>query len=198
MHSNGGASAQILANAIAAQDNDINLVSFALNLFDIVGINQDERGDNLIVLTPSDHMLVQDFPGLPQDGCTVTFDRNQALLREDAQFISWEHPIIRNGLDLILPGDIGSCAVSLLKNKALPVGTLLVELVYVVEAQAPKHLQLTRFLPPTPIRMLVDRKGNNPATQVEFDSFNRQLIAVNRHTASKFVNTLKQDVHAML
>lgn len=62
MHSNGGASAQILANAIAAQDNDINLVSFALNLFDIVGINQDERGDNLIVLTPSDHMLVPGFP----------------------------------------------------------------------------------------------------------------------------------------
>ncbi len=80
----------------------------------------------------------------------------------------------------------------------MPVGTLLVELVYVVEAQAPKHLQLTRFLPPTPIRMLVDRKGNNLATQVEFDSFNRQLIAVNRHTASKLVNTLQQDIHAML
>lgn len=88
IHSNGGDSAQILANAIVAQDNDINLVSFALNLFDIVGINQDERGDNLIVLTPSDHMLVPDFPVLPQDVCTVTFDRNQALLREDAQFIS--------------------------------------------------------------------------------------------------------------
>ncbi|NIG98061.1 MAG: hypothetical protein G5701_01655 [Serratia symbiotica] len=93
MHSNGGASAKILANAIVAQDNDINLVRFVLNLFDIVGINQDERGDNLIVLTPSEHMLVPDFPGLPQDGCTVTFDRNQALLREDAQFISWEPPL---------------------------------------------------------------------------------------------------------
>ncbi|NIG98060.1 MAG: hypothetical protein G5701_01650 [Serratia symbiotica] len=101
-------------------------------------------------------------------------------------------------MDLILSGDIGSCAVFLLKNKALPVGTLLVELVYVVEAQAPKYLQLTRFLLPTPIRMLVDRKGKNLATQVEFDSFNRQLIAVNRHTASKLVNTLQQDVPSML
>ena len=134
-------------------------MGFALNLFDIVGINQEDRSDNLIVLTPSDHMLVPDFPGLPQDGCTVTFDRDRALSREDAQFVSWEHPIIRNGLDLILSGDTGSCAVSLLKNKALPVGTLLVELVYVVEAQAPKHLQLTRFLPPTPIRMLMDRRA---------------------------------------
>ncbi len=105
---------------------------------------------------------------------------------------------VRNGLDLILSGDTGSCAVSLLKNKALPVGTLLVELVYVVEAQAPKHLQLTRFLPPTPIRMLMDRKGTNLAAQVEFESFNRQLNAVNRHTSSKLVNAVQQDVHAML
>ncbi|ANI30901.1 ATP-dependent helicase [Yersinia entomophaga] len=198
MHSNGGEHGQELAEAIANQDNDINLVSFALNLFDIVGINQEDRSDNLIVLTPSDHMLVPDFPGLPQDGCTVTFDRDQALSREDAQFVSWEHPIIRNGLDLILSGDTGSCAVSLLKNKALPVGTLLAELVYVVEAQAPKHLQLTRFLPPTPVRMLMDRKGTNLAAQVEFESFNRQLNAVNRHTSSKLVNAVQQEVHAML
>lgn len=198
MHSNGGEQAQQLAQAIAEQDNDINLVTFALNLFDIVGINQEDRSDNLIVLTPSDHMLVPDFPGLPQDGCTITFDRDQALSREDAQFISWEHPLIRNGLDLVLSGDTGSCAVSLLKNKALPVGTLLAELVYVVEVQAPKHLQLTRFLPPTPVRLLMDRKGTNLAAQVEFESFNRQLNAVNRHTSSKLVNAVQADVHAML
>ncbi|MFE8152318.1 RNA polymerase-associated protein RapA [Brenneria goodwinii] len=198
MHSNGGEQAQLLAQAIAEQDNDVNLVTFALNLFDIVGINQEDRSDNLIILTPSDHMLVPDFPGLPQDGCTITFDREQALSREDAQFISWEHPLIRNGLDLILSGDTGSCAVSLLKNKALPVGTLLAELIYVVEAQAPKHLQLTRFLPPTPIRVLMDRKGSDLAGQVEFESFNRQLSAVNRHTSSKLVNAVQADVHAML
>ncbi len=85
-----------------------------------------------------------------------------------------------------------------IENKALPVGTLLAELVYVVEAQAPKHLQLTRFLPPTPVRMLMDRNGTNLAAQVEFESFNRQLNAVNRHTSSKLVNAVQQEVHTML
>ncbi|WP_261653588.1 RNA polymerase-associated protein RapA [Erwinia mallotivora] len=198
LNSNGGEKAQALAEQIAEQDNHIELVNFALNLFDIVGINQEDRSDNLIVLTPGDHMLVPDFPGLPEDGCTITFDRGQALSREDAQYITWEHPIIRNGLDLILSGDTGSCALSLLKNKALPVGTLLLELIWVVEAQAPRHLQLTRFLPPTPVRMLVDRKGTNLAEKVEFESFNRQLNAVNRHTGSKLVNAVQQDVHAIL
>jgi len=198
LNSNGGEKAQALAEKIGEQDNDSELVNFALNLFDIVGINQEDRSDNMIVLTPGDHMLVPDFPGLPEDGCTITFDRNQALSREDAQYVTWEHPIVRNGLDLILSGDTGSCALSLLKNKALPVGTLLVELIYVVEAQAPKHLQLTRFLPPTPVRMLVDRKGTNLAGKVEFESFNRQLNAVNRHTGSKLVNAVQQDVHEIL
>lgn len=198
MHSNGGEAGNEIAAQIAAQDDDTELVTFALNLFDIVGINQDDRSDNMIALTPSDHMLVPDFPGLPEDGCTVTFKREQALSREDTQFISWEHPIIRNGLDLILSGDTGSCAVSVLKNKALPVGTLLTELIYVVEAQAPKNLQLTRFLPPTPVRLLMDAKGNNLAAQVEFESFNRQLNAVNRHTGSKFVNAVQSNVHQVL
>ena len=40
------------------------------------------------MLTPSDHMLVPDFPGLPEDGCTITFERDVALSREDAQFIT--------------------------------------------------------------------------------------------------------------
>lgn len=111
MNSNGGERAQALANDIGEQDNNVDLIGFTLNLFDIVGINQDDDTDNVMILTPSDHMLVPDFPGLPQDGCTITFDRETALSREDAQFISWEHPIVRNGLDLILSGDTGSSAV---------------------------------------------------------------------------------------
>ncbi|HID5576809.1 TPA: DNA polymerase II [Klebsiella pneumoniae] len=198
IHSNGGEKAQALAESIEEQDDDTSLIAFSMNLFDIVGINQDDRGENLIVLTPSDHMLVPDFPGLPEDGCTITFERDVALSREDAQFITWEHPLIRNGLDLILSGDTGSSTISLLKNKALPVGTLLLELIYVVEAQAPKQLQPNRFLPATPVRMLLDKNGNNLAAQVEFESFNRQLSAVNRHTGSKLVNAVQQDVHAIL
>jgi ATP-dependent helicase HepA len=68
----------------------------------------------------------------------------------------------------------------------------------VVEAQAPKQLQLNRFLPSTPIRLLVDKNGNNLAAQVEFETFNRQLSAVNRHTGSKLVNAVQQEVHTIL
>lgn len=196
-YSQGGEQALALAETIAAQDKSVELVNFTFNLLDIIGINQDDR-DGMVVLTPSDHMLFPNFPGIPQDGCTITFDRQQALSREDAEFISWEHPIIRQGLDLVLSGDLGCCAVSWLKNHALPEGTLLLETIYVVEAQGPKNLQLNRFLPPTPVRLLLDEKENNLASQVEFESLHRKLNNIKRILGSKLVKTVQSNIHAML
>lgn len=168
-----------------------------MNLFDIIGINQDDRGDNMIVLTSFDYMLVSDFFGLSEDGIIIIFDREVALAREDVQFIIWEYSLIRNGLDLIFFGDIGSSTILLLKNKALSVGTLLVELIYVVEVQVSKQLQFNRFLLSTSVRMLLDKNGNNLAAQVEFEIFNRQFNAVNRYIGSKLVNVVQQDVYVI-
>ena len=198
VHSNGGDKAKALAEKIAATDGDTNLVNFALNLFDTIGLNQDDKGENAIVVTPAENMLVSSYPGLPYEGCTITFDRETALSREDMNLISWEHPMIQGGIDLVLTEGVGATAVSLLKNKALPAGTLLLELIYVVDAQAPKQSGIGRFLPKTPIRLMMDSKGNDLSAQVEFESFNRQLSPVNRHMASKLVNSVQKEIHALI
>ncbi|MDP1293789.1 hypothetical protein Q6296_28645, partial [Klebsiella variicola] len=79
---------------------DTSLIAFALTRFEIVGINPDDRGAPRIVRTPSDPLLGPDGPGLPADGGTRTFERDVALSREDAPVITWDPPLIRNGLDL--------------------------------------------------------------------------------------------------
>ena len=198
MHSNGGDKAAAIAESIAETDGDTNLVTFALSLFDTIGLDQDDKGENALVVTPSDHMLVPSYPGLPYDGATITFDRDTALSREDMNFISWEHPMIQGGIDLLMSEGVGTAAVSLLKNKALPVGTLLLELVYKVDAQAPKRSGIQRFLPTTPIRLMLDGKGNDLSEQVEFESFNRQLSPVGRHIASKLVASVQDQVHHLI
>lgn len=198
MHSNGGEKAQAIVEKIAATDGDTNLVTFALSLFDTIGLNQDDKGENALVVTPSEHMMVPSYPGLPYEGATITFDRDTALSREDMHFISWEHPMIQGGIDLLMSEGVGTTAVSLLKNKALPVGTMLLELVYKVDAQAPKRSGISRFLPTTPIRLMLDGKGNDLSAQVEFDSFNRQLSPVGRHIATKLVASVQAQVHQMI
>ncbi|WP_341662608.1 RNA polymerase-associated protein RapA [Vibrio sp.] len=198
MHSNGGEKAQEIVESIAATDGDTNLVTFALSLFDTIGLNQDDKGENAIVVTPSEHMMVPSYLGLPYEGATITFDRNTALSREDMNFISWEHPMIQGGIDLLMSEGVGTAAVSLLKNKALPVGTMLLELVYKVDAQAPKRSGISRFLPATPIRLMLDGKGSDLSEQVEFESFNRQLSPVGRHMATKLVSSVQPQVHQMI
>ncbi len=198
MHSNGGEKAQQIVESISSTDGDTNLVTFALSLFDTIGLNQDDKGENALVVTPSEHMMVPSYPGLPYEGATITFDRETALSREDMNFISWEHPMIQGGIDLLMSEGVGTSAVSLLKNKALPVGTILLELVYVVDAQAPKRSGIQRFLPKTPIRLMMDARGNDLSSQVEFEGFNRQLSPVNRHLASKLVSSVQNDIHGLI
>lgn len=198
MHSNGGERAQQIVDKIAATDGDTQLVTFALSLFDAIGLNQDDKGDNALVVTPSEHMMVPSYPGLPYEGATITFDRDTALSREDMHFMSWEHPMIQGGIDLLMSEGVGTSAVSLLKNKALPVGTMLLELVYLVEAQAPKSSGIHRFLPKTPLRLMLDKQGNDLSAQVEFESFNRQLSPINRHLASKLVNSVQAQIHQLI
>ena len=185
-----------LAGELTAVDEDPTLAIFAIKLFDEVGVHQDDKGENAIVLHPSEHMLVSHFPGLPEDGASITFDRDTALSRDDLQLLTWDHPMIRGGMDLVLGSEIGTTSVAILKNKALPVGTQFLELIFVAEsAQNP---QLYRFLPPAPIRLLLDKSGNDLADKVAFESFDRQLSPINRHLAGKLVNASQAIIHHLL
>ena len=198
LNSNGGEKAQRLAAEIAQTDNSPQLVDFALNLFDIIGVEQDDLGENSIVITPTGTMLVPDFPGLKEEGVTVTFDRQLALAREELEFLTWDHPMIRQGIDLIASGDIGKASMALLVNKQLPAGTLLVELIYMIESQSPKGLQLNRFLPPTPVRLLLDSKGNNLAGQVNFDTLQNKLKPLSKDIANKMVKMARPNIEQLI
>lgn len=198
LNSNGGEKAQRLAGEIAQTDNSPQLVNFALNLFDIIGVEQDDLGENSIVITPTGTMLVPDFPGLKEEGVTVTFDRQLALAREELEFLTWDHPMIRQGIDLIASGDIGKASMALLINKQLPAGTLLVELIYMIESQSPKGLQLNRFLPPTPVRLLLDSKGNDLAGQVNFGTLQSKLKPLGKDIANKMVKMTRPNIEQLI
>ncbi|MDX1536996.1 RNA polymerase-associated protein RapA [Arsukibacterium sp.] len=197
LNSAGGEQARQLAAGIAKTDADVQLPMLMFQAWDLLGVNQEDRSDTSIVLTPAEHLRCA-YPGLEDEGVTVTFDRATALAQEDIQFLSWDHPMVTGTLDILLNDNLGNTAVALLPNKALPVGSYFVELIYIVEASAPAKLQIGRYLPATPIRLLVDKTGKDLAAKVPFDNFNRQLKPVGRQTASKLVNALQSLIHPLL
>ena len=164
-----------LLDDITEIDQLPHFTGFALQMFDVLGVQQEDSSEHCLILKPTDHMLATEYPGLPEDGMTVTFNRKTALSRDDVHYLTWEHPLITNGLDIILSSDTGTTSVAVLKNNSLPPATTFLELIYVVEAINTDNAQLSRFLPTTPIRLLLDKNAKNLGENVTFDSFDRQL-----------------------
>jgi ATP-dependent helicase HepA len=198
INSAGGAAAAQLAAKLEAQDNDTALPMLMFKAWDMLGINQEDRSDTSIILSPSEHMQCSSYPGLQDDAVTVTFDRATALAEEDIQLLSWDHPMVRGTLDILTTEPHGSSSVAILANKALPVGSYLLEFNFIVEASAPPALQLNRYLPATPIRLLLDKSGNNLSAKVSFEQLNKQLKPVGRQTGSKLAGALQTTIHPLI
>ncbi|WP_111980192.1 RNA polymerase-associated protein RapA [Algibacillus agarilyticus] len=193
-----GTDGEAIAEAILEMDDDTSLIAFMFQVFDVYGVQQDEKGNQCLVLKPTEHMLEPHFPELNEEGMTISFDRDTALMRDDVRFISWDHPMVQGCFEMIARSEVGNNAVSFLPNKALPEGTYFVELMYVVETSAPKALQPGRFLPPTPVRLLLDKSGNNLAEKVAYESFNKQLKPVNKQMASQVATALQKEIHQLI
>lgn len=187
LNSSGGSEGNEIVEAIAEQDDQYDLPMYAEQLFDAFGIDVEDHSDNAFVLRPGEKMLDSGFPLGDEEGVTITYDRSLALSREDMQFITWEHPMLQGGMDLVISGSMGNTAVAVIKNKALKTGTVLIEFVFIAEVIAPKALQLVRYLPKEALRCLLDAKGNNLADKVSFETLNKQLEKVPRGSAVKFV-----------
>ncbi|MFT0516797.1 RNA polymerase-associated protein RapA [Pseudomonas sp.] len=195
LNSGGAGEGQALVEAILEQDDQFALPIYMETLFDAFGIDSEDHSENALILKPSEKMLDASFPLGDDEGVTITYDRAQALSREDMQFLTWEHPMVQGGMDLVLSGSMGNTAVALIKNKALKPGTVLLELLFVSEVVAPRSLQLGRYLPPAALRCLLDANGNDLASRVAFETLNDQLESVPRASANKFIQA-QRDVLA--
>ena len=194
LNSSGQGRAHELVKKIERNDRQIDLPQFMFQVLDVFGVQQDDKADNAIALNQSEHMLNSNFPCLPEDGSTITFDRDTALINENYQLLTWDHPMVRGVLDLVLSDEIGNASIGLLKTEALPVGTFFLECLFTVEATAPAHLQLGRYLPTTPIRILVDKNGNDLGDKVSEAVLDKQLTPVKKIMALQLIKALKSQI----
>jgi ATP-dependent helicase HepA len=151
--------AESLVSEVHQQDDDTTLDEFMLRVFDQYSIDVEEIAPRTYKLG-SAGVFSDSFPGLPAQGVAVTCDRKRALVREDVQFLTWDHPLVTGALDLLLGSEKGNCSLDETGNG------LSMEAVYVLECVAPPHLHIDRFLPPTPIRVVVEREDFQKAEEM--------------------------------
>jgi ATP-dependent helicase HepA len=141
--------AEVVAQ-IEAADADRDLEEYLLQLFDHFGVHAEILDGRDYILMPG-HLFDSAFP-LPKDGMRITFDRQKAIVREDVTLMSWDHPMVEGGMELILGSEIGNSAVARSDDRE----GLVLEAVYLLECVAPARLEANRFLPPAPVVVQVD------------------------------------------
>ena len=143
-------------------------------------------------------MLTGHFPGVDEEGTTVTFSREKGLAREDMEFITWEHPMILEAMDMVLSTELGNAAIGTIKLKGVPAGTMLLEALYTVNCVAPRALQVERFLPLSPLRLLVDARGKQLADLVPHERLNALVERVKKSTALAIIKQVHKEVDAKM
>lgn len=183
---------------IEAEESSLELEQYMAKVFQEFGIDHEYHSEQCEILHPGDHMKISHLPGLKEDGVTVTYSRSQGLVREDMEFLSWEHPMVAESMEMILNSEIGNATLVTISIKSIEPGTLFLESFYTINCAAPKHLQLDRFLPVTPIRVLMDISGKNLAKILDFNQLNGMCAPVKRHLGYPIIKQIQTDIEAIL
>ncbi len=166
------AKAQEIISQIQAEDQETELEDYLLDVFDHFGVHIEELAPHTWQLSPQG-IITDSFPSMPAEGMIATRDRRRALGREDVGFLTWDHPMVTGAMDLLLGAETGNCAFAVLPFASDR--TLLLELVFVLEAIAAPRLHVDRFLPTTPIRLLVNHKLEDVSAIHPASSFEHKL-----------------------
>jgi ATP-dependent helicase HepA len=171
------------------------LPSFLEQVCDVYGIIQQDHSHHCYILRPGDHMLTSYFPHLPEDGLTYTCRRDVAVARDDVQFFTWEHPLVVGALDLILSEEHGNSNVAYVENHNFETGDFYFQAQYTLDCQAPKSLQIQRYLPAEGLHIAVDPNGQVDFYEPDYLDFPEDL---KRSTASGLVKRVETGIKKSL
>jgi ATP-dependent helicase HepA len=174
---------------LSEYENEGTLWDYMEAMFDCYGVDTEEFAAGSHTLTPSEHLRCETFPYLNQeDGLSVTVSRTQALAREELQFLTWEHPLVTASMDMVLSSETGNATLSTVKHPDLKAGQFFLECLFVAEHSAPAELQINRFLPPTPIRVLINQLQKDVTADFSHEDLRDSGVNFDKHAITVFLN----------
>ncbi len=174
------------------------LAKYIERVCDYFGVEVQAYDAYSFTLHPGDHMRTHHFPGLSDDGITLTWDKDHALSRDDLQFLTWEHPLVSGAIDMLLSGDYGNTAFCTIKLPPLQAGSLLIETIFTPHCAAPKSLQLNRYIDQGMHRILLDSNDNNLAEIINVDNINTLAKRVPNKSAQNLIKHARNQIEQQI
>lgn len=180
-----------IKDAMCDFDKHNLLPQFIERFFASANIDHSVQRDGSWVIAPIDSTEISEYiDGLPlgdEDGMTLTFERKQALQREDIEFITHEHPLMRAIYELASTSTFGNTTVAMLKSAVVPQGMVLLEVNFRVEAIAPKLLNLPATLTTQNIRVFISEQGNDLSARISSDMIMPHIERLDKNRARQVI-----------
>jgi ATP-dependent helicase HepA len=190
--------AENIINTINDNEDPKLLMDYMEGMFNTYGVDHEEHSENTWILRASDHMRTGYFPGISEEVITVTFDRYKALVREDMAFVSWEHPMVSEAIEMVLKSDIGNTFITTIEKDGIEPGTILLETFSSINTIAPKQLQVDRYLPITPLRTMISQDKKDYSKILSHDKLNILSMKIERQTAHAIIKQIKPELEKMI
>ena len=187
--------AQEIVNALEDYDDNTTLPMFMKRFMASTNIDFDEQSNGTVIIKPTDQMQVQGLT-LDEEGMTATFYRDQAQIREDAQYLTLEHPFTESVMEMINTQGFGSTNVAVLKSAALPQGSVLLEVWFKVDVVAPKALNLPSSLPQQLVRVLLSEKGQDLSQKIAPEILKPYLHHLDGNSCRQVVKARREVIEA--
>ncbi len=191
-----GVAEALCLQAIMQEEPD-DLLMYLEALFDCYGVDSEEHSDHSYLIRPSDNMQGH-FPGLFEEGMVITCQRAIALANEDMHFLTWEHPMVRGAMEMISSSELGNSSLIAIKHKPIRPGSLLLEVQFLLEGKPGVVAQGFRYLPPTPVRVVVDGSGQELSSKLSHDLINQVQQPVDSETANQVVQAYTNELRKMI
>ncbi|MBO1530710.1 RNA polymerase-associated protein RapA [Psychrobacter sp. F1192] len=180
-----------IANAMHDFDKNNLLPQFIERFFASANIDYSVQRDGSWVISPVDSTEISEYiEGLPlgeENGMTLTFERKQALQREDMDFITHEHPLMRAIYELASNSTFGNTTVAMLKSNAMPQGMVMLEVNFRVEVIAPKVLNLPATLSTQMIRVFISEQGSDLSARISSEMIMPHIERLDKNRARQVV-----------
>ncbi len=175
-----GNESETVLTEVVREENSAETHNVILRLFQHLGVEVEPHTAQTWELTAGSR-LHENFPWLSDSTMFVTLDRDHALNQATSVFISLDHPMVVGAADLWLGSTSGNCSVAVWPSPSAH--GLFLEAIFVLECIAPPSLNVERFLPPSPIRCVVDHNMED---------------VTSKYPSRRWVNKLTSDVPAQM
>jgi len=164
-----------------------NLAILMEEAFDIGHVETEPTTNGNMIISPSDNCPYSFTNSMRDEKATVTYSREQAAMREDLEFMSWDHPWIKGLIDDIEAAGTGFTSCALMADNKFKNGQVFVESFFLTQAEGPGRLELGRFLKPKINHYLIGEDLKNQTQAVDLQELRDDVQFVGKDMAKEII-----------